>query len=386
MAGGTAAGTLSVRDLVSPPVMRHSRLRVATAGDDAAIRALLRRSVPAGNIRLAFTREPAYAAGESLAGSTDVTVIADGHEGVCAMGRCSVQPLMRNGAPARVGYLGELRTDAGTPGMPRLLREGYALLAEHATAAGAEGFVTAIADDNARARRVLERGGRLGLPRYVPLAGLVTLIMPAARTTAAMRDGDATEADPTASLEELTAFLSASASRHQLALAWHAHTWAELAPHGVRPLDACVVRRGTRIVAAAVLWDQRAFRQTVVTGYGTALGLVRPVLNAMAAVVGQPTLPTPRSVLAQGTLLAATAESPSAWRALLSLVRARAASRGLSMVVATFDRRDEAVSAIRTCVRARAYRTIMYEVQFAGHRGFRTPWDERLLRPEAGLL
>jgi hypothetical protein len=357
--------------------------QVAGTEDEAEIRALLRRSVIDGQIRLAFTREPSYQAGEGIAGSIDTTAVAR-HDGrVCAMGRCSVQPLMRNGARTLVGYLGELRTDADTPGAPRMLRHGYHLLAEQAIHDGAEGFVTAIARDNVRARQVLEHGGRMGLPRYRPLADLVTLLIPASR--AAAREAAPPPANRHAA-DELAAWFAAQAAHTHLALAWGPDTWSTLAKHHVTVDDACVATDGRRILAAAIVWDARAFRQTRVMGYRRTLAVARPMLNALAGLTGMPTFPQPGGVLAQGTLLAASVTSPTAWHALLPLVRARAAAKGLDMVALTLDERDPAVRLIESLVRTRAYRTTLYEVTFAGHPGFAEPWNAQYFRPEAGLL
>lgn len=364
---------------------RAVEVRLALPADDAGMRALLRRSVMDGAIRLAFTREPAYANGDGLAGSHDASVIAVRDGGVLAMGRCSVQPLMRNGAPSLVGYLGELRTDPDMPGAARTLSEGYALLAAAAKEAGAEGFVTSIADDNARARRVLAHGGRLGLPRYTPLAGLVTLLIPvphAQRNEVATRDEAAGRVDR----EVVTAYLAERAREGHLGLDWDSPRWESLSHHGVESADLGVVHEQGRVVAAGIVWDQRAFRQTVVMGYRTALAAARPLVNAAARLTGAPRLPSPQSVLAQGTLLSASATSPSAWAALLPRLRARAAARGLGWLAITRDRRDPDVGVLRTLVRAREYHTTLYDVSFKGVEGFRTPWDDRPMRPEAGLL
>lgn len=345
------------------------------------MRGLLRRSVIDGRIRLAFTREPTYTRGEGLAGSQDSSVVALEQGEVCAMGRCSVQPLMRNGLPARIAYLGELRADPGVPGTARFLRDGYAALATAAKDAGAEGFVTAIADDNTRARRVLERGGRLGLPRYTPLAPLETLILPVPPQGRGREDGAAAEPR-----EEVTDFLQVRAEARHLSLAWDAARWDALVGHDVRPEDLCVVREQGRIIAAGIVWDQRAFRQTVVMGYDAMLTALRPVVNAAAMVRRAPRLPAPRTVLAQGTLLAASASDASGWMRLLPRLRDRAAARGLSWIALTLDRRDPAVGLLRRLTRARRYPTTLYEVSFPGIPGFRSPWDSRLMGPEAGLL
>jgi hypothetical protein len=170
VAGRTATGELST---TAPPVL-------ANRGDDGELRALLRRSVIPGAVRVAFTREPDYFAGEGLAGAEDITVVTRRDGRLVGMGRCSVRALHRNGRVRRIGYLSELRVAPGTRGSPRMMREGYAFLAD-AIPADVDGFFTSISVENHRARRVLEHGTRLGLPDYRPLTGLVTFVAPVRR-------------------------------------------------------------------------------------------------------------------------------------------------------------------------------------------------------------
>ena len=125
-------------------------VRFATAADDAGLRALLRRCVVPGAARVAFTREPSYEAGTGVADADDATVLFDRDGSVVAMGRCSTRAVHRNGVLRRIGYLAELRVDPAERVSGRNLREGFGRLAERAAQAGAEGFVTCIADDNIR--------------------------------------------------------------------------------------------------------------------------------------------------------------------------------------------------------------------------------------------
>ena len=62
MAGRTAAG-----ELTGDRDPRAEGVTPFAPEDDAALRALLRASVVPGAVRVAFTREPRYAAGEGLA-------------------------------------------------------------------------------------------------------------------------------------------------------------------------------------------------------------------------------------------------------------------------------------------------------------------------------
>jgi len=376
------AGSAARRELSGTPARV---IDLASRRDDRELRALLRRSVIPGAVRIAFTREPDYFAAQALAGAEDVTVVSR-HDGrLTGIARCSVNRLYRNGSVQRVGYLAELRVLPGTPASPRLLRDGYAVIGDALASARVGAFFTSIAVDNERARRVLEQGKRFGLPRYRPLASLVTLIAPVTR--GARRRGDqpvgaCTEEEQAA----LQALLREQARGAHLTLAWDTAQWRALAGHGITPADFVAVREGGRIVAAAAVWDQRPFRQTVIDGYEGALRLGRPLANAVQALRGLPHLPQPGSVLAQGAVLGASVTESAAWPPLWRALQARAATLGLSWLAVAFDTRDPQLAALRRLLRAREYRTTLYEVTWGGGPSPTDAWDDRLFRPEVGLL
>lgn len=374
----------------APQVRSASPTSVRTAGpaDDAGVRALLRRSVMPGAVRVAFTREPSFALGEGLAGSEDTTVVGERDGRVVAMGRCSVQPLHRNGAADRVAYLGALRFDPDLPQWARFLRDGYAVLGEAAWSAGATGCYTIIADDNLRARRVLEHGGRLGIPRYRALASLTTLVAPIARAARGDETARHSVADAAAAgdVDELTAFLAQHARAAQLSLVWDAQRWEALAAHGIVPADFVVLRRDGRIVAAGAVWDQRPFHQVVVDGYGTGLAALRPLVNGVALLRGRPMLPAAGTVLAQGAVLGACVERVEEWARLWPVLQAAAARRRLSWLAITRERQDDELALLRQLAKPREYRTTLYDVRWKDRPSWGADWDGRPFRPEVGLL
>lgn len=359
------------------PGVVSSDVAVAGRTDDASLRSMLRHSTIPGAVRVAFTREPDYFAADGMAGGDDITVVArrDGH--VVGSGRCSIYSLMRNGLPRRIGYLSVLRVAASTPRSARLVREGFELLGREVLPR-ADGFFTSIATDNARARRVLESGTRLGLPAYHPLCDLVTLIAPVRGT------GSLADAPPSES--ELGAFLAEDAQRYQLTLTWDATVWSGLRRHGVSSHDFAVVRRGNQIGAAAAVWDQRTCRQTVVEGYEGMLGAFRPLVNAVFAIRRHPRLPPRGTVLAQGAIFGASVRDPRDWPALWRQLQARAAARGLSWLAISRDVRDPELSILKRLTRGREYRTTLYEVVWPGGTRWTEPWDTRCFRPEVALL
>lgn len=382
MAGIAAASELTAA--AAPEVA------LASPADDAALRALLRRVVMPGAVRVAFTREPAFAAGDGVAGADDFTVVARHNECVLGLGRLAIRALHRNGEVQRVGYLAELRTAPGTPETPRLIRNGFARLADVAAGASLDACFTNIVTDNARARRVLEHGGRLGLPVYRPLAELVTLVAPVpggARTVDRVSEGsvaaDAEGGD--VDREELTAFLQRHARDAHLTLTWDDARWTALARHGIAPGDFCVVRQGGQLVAAAAVWDQRSFRQTVVDGYDGPLRLTRRLVNGVQALRRLPLLPAPGTVLPQAMVLGATVAGSSAWPALWRALRARSRALGVSWLAWSADARAPELDALRRMLRPREYHARIYDVAWRG-RPPRSDWNDRLFRPEVALL
>lgn len=379
MAGRTAAG-----ELTGDRDPRAEGVTPFAPEDDAALRALLRASVVPGAVRVAFTREPRYAAGEGLAGGHDHTVVARRDGALVGVGRCSILPLHRNGQVQRIGYLGELRVVPGTSRAVRLLRAGYTALAHAVASEKVEAFFTSITSDNDRARRVLEHGGRMGLPAYRPMASLVTLVAPlrrAARTTTSEAGNACTPGEQ----EELLAFLDRQAQGVHLALSWRAARLQALAAHGVGLDDFVLIRRGGDIVGCGAIWDQRPFRQVVIDGYDRALQLARPLANVAMQLSARAPLPPPGSVLAQGALLGAVVVQPSDWAVLWPALQRQGVRRGLDWLSVARDARAPDLPTLRELLHAREYHTTLYDVAL-GTPARHATWDARLVRPEVGLL
>ena len=381
MAGPSVAGELTP----GRSSRRTSSFAVATPADDADLRALMQRTPMEGAVRVAFTREPDYFAGEGLAGADDCTWVHRDGDQIDGLGRLSVSRLHRNGVVRRIGYLAELRADpqARARGVAaRHLREAYALTRDYVITNDVDGCFTSIAADNVRARRVLEYGGRLGIPTYTAVADLVTLAIPVGQPAR-----NAPAPSPVAEdRDELTHFLERHAARSQLAPRWGDDLWLALRRHGVGAHDFRVVREGGRIVAAGAVWDQRPFRQVVVQGYSGALNWARPLVNALARVGVAPPLPAPGSVLPQGAILGGAVDEPRHWAPLLRVLRAVASERALTWLLIGRDARDPGLDVLRRLRTAREYHTRLYDVRWPDVRSFSDAWNDLPFRPEVALL
>ena len=262
----------------------------ATEADDEEIRALLRAVPMQGAVQIGFAREPSYFSGGAPAGIEERSLLARRDGQLISVGAWSVRDVWLRGEPSRVGYLHGLRMAQGTAGSMRVLREGYAALARLVAEVPVAGWFTSVDADNARARRVFESRAS-GLPRYRRIAGYRTRVVPV-RQRGAIGDVEFAE-----SSDELTDFLQREGSRHELALTWDDGRWQAFGLCGFTAGDVAVVRRRGRIVAAAGVWDQRAWRQVVVHRFPDWLRRMKPVASTVASCMGWPQLPAEGKVV-----------------------------------------------------------------------------------------
>ena len=353
----------------------------ATVADDGDIRALLRDVPMEGTFKLGFEREPSYFACPAPAGLAEHTLVARRKGRLLSVGSWSSRKVWLRGGSASVGYLHGLRMAPETPGAMSVLRQGYRELAEGVRDARVRGWFTSMDASNTRARRVLENRAS-GLPKYSRMADYLTRVLPVPGR------GGIPAVDRPESCAELTDFLDREAERHELALTWDEERWNALARSGFTEQDCCVVRRQGRIVAAAGVWDQSAWKQIVVHGYSPWLRHLRPWIDKGAACVGLPGMPREGGSLALAPVFpfaVAEGEScalPQLWRGLESLAR----QRGIDWLALGLDAEDQLWKNSPWRRIGFSYRTRLYAVE---GNGFPTAWAGSfpgIFRPECATL
>jgi hypothetical protein len=367
----TAAGT--GRDPFAP----------ATRADDADIRRLLRENPMPGQIALTLEREPDYFTDAGLPGTEKQTIIANEGGRVVCMGNCAVRERFVNGRPRRVGYLGGLRLDARAAGRFDILRRGYQFFRELQADKPADFYFTSIAADNAPARKFLERG-LPGMPVYEFAGEFVTLLLPAkgpAPTRTAPEAGSL-------GFGELVGGLNQHGRDYQFAACWSAEELSALQSLNLKADDFRAMRSGEHICACAALWDQRAFKQTVIRGYAPWLALTRPAVNFASWIMGTPYLPAAGSTLAQAFIspLAVRPEPSGSLIALIAKMQAVARERRIEFLTLGFAANDPRLASLRSEFRGREYRSRIYTVRWPGMGGSARELDGRCLGPEVALL
>lgn len=363
-------------------------VEMATPADEPELRRLLRENPMDGAIRVSLEREPDARVAASAEGRPHCTVVArDPSSGrVVGMGSRAVMDVFVNGAPARVGYLSQLRVEDPYRGRRRLLARGYAALAAERAPDEERFDLTSILADNTAALRLL-RAGVPGLPAYRPLERFVTRVVGTWRGP--RRRGLPTEPARAEHVDAIADCLERNARRHQLGRRFSAAGLfsRERCP-GLRVGDFQLVFRAGALVGCAALWDQSAFKQVVVRGYSPALGRWRQWINRGAWLLGAPPLPEPGTALPHAFLahVAVDADDPDVFQGLLTAILDEARRRRYSYVVAGFAERHPFLGVLRRHGRAREYASLLHVVHGPDGAGAASRLDGRIPHAEVALL
>ena len=377
MDGSVAEGRIAARHGIA--------CRVATARDDADLRALLRDNAMGGWVSVALEREPRYFA-DLIAGEEHQAIIARDTTSGTAVGMCArtVRPAYIDGEIKPLGYIGELRIAPAHRRRFHIIRQGFETLrvALHEPER-TPFYLTAIVDDNAPARRLLE-ADLPGKPTYRPAGGCTTL---AIRTQGHAQPG--IEMGEEADIPDVAACLARNHARYQFAPVWTEDMLRHAAERGgPRASDFVVQRAAGRIAGCLALWDQSHVKQAVIRGYDPRIARLRPLLNMLGRWTGLPRLPRPGERLRQVylSLAAIDGDDPDVLIALVRAGLAEAARRGFDLAIVALADGNPMLPALTRAFKARTYRSRLYLVHWYDGRAAVEGLAPRPLHVEAGLL
>jgi hypothetical protein len=343
-----------------------------------------------GDISLTFCREPSFFAAPGVDGfARQVVACRDMTTGVLVGFGCrSLRRLYVNGAPATVGYLSSIRLLRAHRNLG-LVAHGYRFFRDLHADGETPLYVTTIAEGNEPALRVLT-SGRAGLPTYHPAGTLHTVALPVGRPSHASPDPSidiraATDAD----LPAIMSFLQAQGPRRQFFPCYEAADFTTPAGTlcGLRPDDILLAHRGGEIVGTLAGWDQHAYRQTVVHGYGGLLNWLRPVYNGWAWLSSRPRLPPPGQPLRYLTaaLPVVADDDATVFDALLQALLQRCANGQWDYLAIGLTAADPLWPVLQR-YRGTAYRTRIFHVCWPDGEDFRKSLDDRPMYLELGSL
>jgi hypothetical protein len=348
-----------------PLVRGEIAFAIARREDEAELRRALQANATDGWIRLALAREPDAFAAARVMGAHHGYLVARHIGSGEFVGMCewSARDSYIGGEPRLLAYLGTLRVAPAYRHRMSVLKGGFEAtrgLLHHKRATPYA--LTAIAADNHAALRLLGANLR-GLPVYQPLETFSTFAL---RPRAAAQPAQV-EAARRDDLPAIAVCLSRAYRQYQFAPLWPAHDLAD--PHrcaGLNSEDFLIIRRGPGIAACVALWDQSAFKQTLVQGYAGWLSKARPLVNLAAPVLGLPSLPAAGAPLRQVYLshLAVQDHDSRAFLALIAAALAAAHRRGFSLALTGLATRHPFAAVLAHRYRAYEYRTLLHLVHW----------------------
>ena len=361
----------------------------ATEATESQLRQLLRNNPLTGDIRVSLEREPDAFHAAGISGDDFQMMLAFGGEPqrlIASGGRFELETYI-NGVEQRIGYFGELRAQGGLKARRKLLLGSYQAMRRFHEAGDVSFYLTTIIEDNHRARRLLEAG--LGdMPTYQPLETMVTMTIPAklgARRRSSLRIVPGHDQR----LIDIAAKLAEHGTSYQFHPVWSEETLrSPVRCRGLAPGDFLICQRGDRVRGCLALWDQRAFKQTVIRGYSPRLGRVRPLLNIIAPVIGRPRLPAPGARL-ESAFLSHVAVDEDDEETLIALVASsceQAMKKDIDYVMISFATRNPLAKVVRKRFPCHEYVSVIYVVYWEDGAQAVSQLDDRIPHPEVAIL
>ena len=337
--------------------------RKAFTDDNEKLKAALRDNALDSWVRLSLQREPSYFAGDALMGSSFTVIACDEHQpdSMVGMYSCACLPLHVNGVATQLGYLAGLRVNQQYRHKLRILKNGFSSIKHLVPHCGAAPFMfTSVASENTSARRLLEAGLK-GMPLYRTRGNMETLTF---NTQQGWLQGLLQPASPQ-DVPALVNFFNQQAARYQfspvLTQAWLLSLSGD---KGLSLSDFWLAKDGTAIRGCLAIWDQRAFKQTVVRGYRFPINVFRGLYNLFAGATGRVRLPARGRALAQVYLSFVAVDNPAGTFAI-NLVKeglGRARQRGADVAILGLSDKNPLTAVLKQTLKPLVYRTCIETV------------------------
>ncbi len=272
--------------------MESYHFREALPRDNAQLLALVSAPMP-GDIAIAFRREPDYFTGAQVQYEHCEIYVCE-HEGqeIVALFSIGTRRVWVNGKICSVRYFSDVRIHPGfrkSSVLYRLVR-----FIERKQFLEGQFAQTIVFSSNQEVLRILEKKYRLQKYRYFnyfPLSSYFSYMISLGRIPFPLEPGLTVERACKADKAEMQAFHDREAPRRQFYPAYDFDRFEEPYYQGLRLKDYFLVREEGEIVGMAALWDQKAFKQTLVERYAGGIQHFRPLINLYGRLTGGFQLP-----------------------------------------------------------------------------------------------
>lgn len=355
---------------IPPYRCRFGTYSIAGPRDAADIGVLLRKTPMHGSTRMLYTREPDFFADTNPLGGNAAIIARSPGGDAMLLYELREYPVYVAGKATRAVYLGLLRVAEAYRRNIGLLEHGFLALRGFARKLGfADSYFTSIALDNTPARRLLE-AGLARLPRYMAQGDMETLLF-------STRLGRSNE--PLPKHYELGQAKPADADELENLMAANSRVWNYACAPGPGQLtsllssgrafsfsDITVLRHKGLAVGMIGVWDQRPYRQLLISGYSSGMEACRPFYNLWASFKKLPLLPPPGNRLSLVFLPFFHLQGGHSALADFLLRRALHKAAGKGAALCALGLSPQNPLRRRIALPVHTYRTRIYRVQFPG--------------------
>ncbi len=364
---------------------RNLLYRNANKDDDEALKKLLSENSMDSWVNLSLERNPSYFDAHGLMGESHTMIAYDTHEDKCVgMYSCTYMNLHVNAEEQNTAYLGELRVDEKYRNKIRVLRYGYKSLEKLLPMQkDAPIYITSIASENTKARRVLEANLN-GMPTYRPLAEMSTLIFSTQFSCKSKKSRAASLED----IPSLVSFYNHKAKSYHFSPCLSEAWLNGLSPEIGLDINDFYIRENAdgEIEACFALWDQRRFKQSVIKSYRAPLSWLRPLYNVFARLTQRVELPKENSMLEQVYISFFACGKSGLFVGCLKEAASLAKAKGASSCVLGLSSQHNSLALLKRELKANVYRTCIEMVGFDDGQQEAELNKEFLIQPEVALL
>ena len=364
-------------------------LDLAKDTDDPAIRRLLRDNPIPGSVTLTYEREPNYFLGCDTMGHFQQVIVgrhsATGE--LAGVVNRATRPLFINGQVEEVGYLSQLRIDQKFQGR-WLLPQGFRYLRQLHADGRVKGYLASIIDGNEQATGLLVNRPRKGYPIFQEICRLWTLALIVRRPQRVPTSVYAISRGSIENLSEIIIFFQQHGTAKQFFPAYTETDFIDSTlTRNFSVEDFILARHQGKLVGVMGLWDQSAYKQSVVQGYGGPIARLKPLYNLGLRVIGaQPLLPPGEQIrFAYASFICIADNDPNIFGVLLQHVYNLAVERKFAYLMVGLAGNDRLLPIARRYWHI-PYRSRVYAVCWEEERQWLDHLDGRIPHIEIAAL
>ncbi len=361
--------------------------RLATLNDDVTLKRLLHENPMKSWVNISTERELSYFDGASLMGETYALIAHDAiaEKNIIGMYSCSYLPVHIDGKPEMIGYLGGLRVASEFRHKIHYIKHGFEALKKIVPLRATVPFYfTSIASENTTARRLLE-ANMSGMPCYSPVGEMTTMIFSVHQGKNRGKLVQASSED----ISDIVSYYNKRASYYQLSPYLSEEWLKNTAGHpGLDISDFWLLRDKSGVLHCCfALWDQRAFKQSVVKGYKAPLKHLRILYNVYARMTKRVELPQAEKALEHLYVAFFACDDDDTDLAMNVLKEAAyiARAKGATSCVMGISSHHVLLPILKHTLKPEIYRTQIEVVTLNGDDQY-TNISERIIQPEVALL